>query len=145
MGEELLFQTQVQQNVETMQQYKFKRIVTTCPHCFNTIKNEYPEFGGNYEVIHHTQLLSELVKAGKLKPATPVKDKVVYHDPCYIGRYNDVFDAPRELLQSIPELELVEAPERNRERAMCCGGGGGNVWLEGWGQANRSTTFASSN
>ncbi|NTU81694.1 MAG: 4Fe-4S dicluster domain-containing protein [Chloroflexales bacterium] len=138
MGEELLFQTQVQQNVETMKQYKFKKVVTTCPHCFNTIKNEYPQFGGgagtDYEVVHHTELLAALVAEGKLKPATPVKEKVVYHDPCYIGRYNDIFDAPRDLLKSIPGVDLVEAPERNRERAMCCGGGGGNVWLEGWGK-----------
>jgi Fe-S oxidoreductase/nitrate reductase gamma subunit len=134
MGEELLYQTQVQTNVETMQQYKFKKIVTTCPHCFNTIKNEYPQFGGNYEVVHHTELLDNLVKAGKLKPVSPVNEKVVYHDPCYLGRYNEVFDPPREILQQIPGLELVEAPERNRERAMCCGGGGGNVWLEGWGK-----------
>jgi Fe-S oxidoreductase len=134
MGEELLYQTQVQTNVETMKQYKFKRIVTTCPHCFNTIKNEYPQFGGEYEVVHHTELLDSLVKAGKLKPTTPVNEKVVYHDPCYLGRYNDVYDPPREILQSIPGVELVEAPERNRERAMCCGGGGGNVWMEGWGK-----------
>jgi Fe-S oxidoreductase len=138
MGEELLFQSQVQQNVETMKQYKFKKVVTTCPHCFNTIKNEYPQYGGGagteYEVVHHTELLDGLVKAGKLTPTIPVEEKVVYHDPCYIGRYNDIYDAPRELLKSIPGVELVEAPERNRERAMCCGGGGGNVWMEGWGK-----------
>jgi Fe-S oxidoreductase len=135
MGEEMLYQAQVEQNVETMKQYKFKKIVTTCPHCFNTIKNEYPQFGGGgYEVIHHSELLAELVAAGKLKPTTPLNETVVYHDPCYIGRYNDIYDAPREMLASIPGLTLVEAPERNRERAMCCGGGGGNVWLEGWGK-----------
>ncbi len=138
MGEELLYQSQVQQNIETMKQYRFKRVVTTCPHCFNTIKNEYPQFGGGagteYEVVHHTQLLDELVKSGKLKPVRPINQTVVYHDPCYIGRYNDVFEPPRQVLQSIPGLNLVEAPERNRERAMCCGGGGGNVWLEGWGK-----------
>lgn len=134
MGEELLYQTQVQTNVETMGQYKFKKIVTTCPHCFNTIKNEYPQFGANYEVVHHTELLDGLVKAGKLTPVTPIEERVAYHDPCYLGRYNDVYDAPREILQSIPGVELVEAPERNRERAMCCGGGGGNVWMEGWGK-----------
>ncbi|MFV9503070.1 MAG: (Fe-S)-binding protein [Oscillochloridaceae bacterium umkhey_bin13] len=135
MGEEMLFQAQVQQNVETMKQYKFKKIVTTCPHCFNTIKNEYPQFGGGgYEVIHHTELLAGLVVEGKLKPTVKVEEKVVYHDPCYIGRYNDIYDAPRELLRSIPGVDLVEAPERNREKAMCCGGGGGNVWLEGWGK-----------
>ncbi len=138
MGEEMLYQAQVQQNVETMKQYKFKRVVTTCPHCFNTIKNEYPQFGGGagteYEVLHHSEMLAELVAQGKLKPSTQINETVVYHDPCYIGRYNDVFDAPRAVLQSIPGVKLVEAPERNRERAMCCGGGGGNVWLEGWGK-----------
>ncbi|NCC36611.1 MAG: (Fe-S)-binding protein, partial [Chloroflexia bacterium] len=138
MGEELLYQAQVEQNIETMKQYKFKTIVTTCPHCFNTIKNEYPQFGGgagiDYDVIHHTEFLARLVAEGTLKPVKPLGEKVVYHDPCYIGRYNDVYDAPRELLKSIPGLELVEAPERNRERSMCCGGGGGNVWLEGWGK-----------
>jgi Fe-S oxidoreductase len=135
MGEELLYQTQVQQNIETMKQYKFKKVVTTCPHCFNTIKNEYPQFdaGLDYEVIHHSDLLAQLVAAGKLKPTTRIEETVVYHDPCYIGRYNDIYDAPRQLLQSIPGIDLVEAPERNRERAMCCGGGGGNVWMEGWG------------
>ena len=138
MGEELLFQSQGQQNIETMKQYKFKRVVTTCPHCFNSIKNDYPQLGGGagseYEVIHHTELLDSLIKAGKLTPVTPVEEKVVYHDPCYLGRYNGVYDPPREILQSIPGVELVEAPERNRERAMCCGGGGGNVWMEGWGK-----------
>lgn len=135
MGEELLYQTQVQQNIETMKQYKFKKVVTTCPHCFNTIKNEYPQFdaGLSYEVVHHTDLLAQLVAAGKLTPTEKIEETVVYHDPCYIGRYNDIYDAPRQLLQSIPGIDLVEAPERNRERAMCCGGGGGNVWMEGWG------------
>ncbi|NJN16566.1 MAG: 4Fe-4S dicluster domain-containing protein [Oscillochloris sp.] len=138
MGEELLYQAQAEQNIETMKQYRVKRVVTTCAHCFNTIKNEYPQFGGtagvDYQVIHHTELLAELVAEGKLTPSTRVDEKVVYHDPCYIGRYNDVYDPPRRLLQSIPGIELVEAPERNRERAMCCGGGGGNVWMEGWGK-----------
>ncbi len=138
MGEELLYQAQVQQNIETMKQYKFKKVITTCPHCFNTIKNEYPQFGGGagteYEVIHHTEFLAQLVAEGKLKPSKPINQRVVYHDPCYIGRYNDVYDAPRQVLESIPGVDLVEAPERNRERAMCCGGGGGNVWMEGWGK-----------
>lgn len=138
MGEELLYQSQAQTNIETMKQYSFKQVVTTCAHCFNTIKNEYPQFGGtagvDYQVVHHSEFLAGLVAAGKLSPVTPVEEKVVYHDPCYIGRYNDVYDAPRELLRSIPGVELTEAPERNRERAMCCGGGGGNVWMEGWGK-----------
>jgi Fe-S oxidoreductase len=140
MGEELLFQQQAQQNVGTLGQYTFKRLVTTCAHCFNTIKNEYPQFGGragiDYEVVHHTEFLAQLVAEGKLTPTEKVEQKVVYHDPCYIGRYNDVYEPPRSVLQAIPGLELVEAPELNRQRAMCCGGGGGNAWLEGWGNKN---------
>jgi Fe-S oxidoreductase len=140
MGEELLYQQQAQTNIETMQQYKFQKLVTTCAHCFNTIKNEYPQFGGkagvDYQVIHHTDFLAQLIAAGKLTPTEQVNERVAYHDPCYIGRYNDIYDAPRSVLESIPGLELVEAPDWNRERAMCCGGGGGNVWLEGWGKKN---------
>jgi Fe-S oxidoreductase len=140
MGEELLYQQQAQTNIETMGQYKFRTVVTTCAHCFNTIKNEYPQFGGqagvDYEVIHHTDFLAQLVAAGRLTPTEPVRERVAYHDPCYIGRYNDIYDAPRSVLERIPGLELVEAPDWNRERAMCCGGGGGNVWMEGWGQKN---------
>jgi Fe-S oxidoreductase len=138
MGEELLFQAQAQANIETMHQYRFKKIVTTCAHCFNTIKNEYPQFGGragiDYQVVHHTDLLAQLVREGKLTPKRPINQKVVYHDPCYIGRYNDIYDSPRAVLQAIPGVQLVEAPDWNRERAMCCGGGGGNVWMEGWGK-----------
>jgi len=138
MGEELLYQQMAQTNVGTLGQYTFKRLVTTCAHCFNTIKNEYPQFGGragiDYEVIHHTEFLAQLVAEGKLTPTEQVDQRVAYHDPCYIGRYNDVYDAPRSVLQAIPGLELVEAPDWNRERAMCCGGGGGNVWMEGWGK-----------
>jgi Fe-S oxidoreductase len=140
MGEELLFQQQAQTNIETMNQYKFKRIVTTCAHCFNSIKNEYPQFGGtagvDYEVIHHTEYLAELIEEGKLKPTEAVNERITYHDPCYIGRYNDVYEEPRNVLKSIPGVELVEAPEWNRQRAMCCGGGGGNAWMEGWGKEN---------
>ncbi|KPL85229.1 (Fe-S)-binding protein [Herpetosiphon geysericola] len=137
MGEELLYEQQANTNIETMGQYKFKKIVTTCAHCYNTVKNEYPQFGGkagvDYEVVHHTEFLNDLVEAGKLNPTVPVNEKVVYHDPCYIGRYNDIYEEPRNVLSSIPGLELVEAGPRNREKAMCCGGGGGNAWLEGWG------------
>ncbi len=137
MGEEFLYQTQAQTNVETMSQYKFKTVVTTCAHCFNTIKNEYPRFGGGagtqYEVVHHTQFLARLVKEGRLTPSERVEERVAFHDPCYIGRYNDIYDDPRELLAAIPGVEVAEVPERNRQKAMCCGGGGGNVWMEGWG------------
>lgn len=138
MGEEMLYQQQAQTNIETMRQYTFKKVVTTCAHCFNTIKNEYPQFGGgagvDYEVVHHTDFLAQLVAEGRLRPTEQVNERVAYHDPCYIGRYNDIYDAPRNVLESIPGLELVEAPDWNRQRAMCCGGGGGNVWMEGWGK-----------
>jgi len=137
MGEELLFKQQAETNVETLGQYKFKTLVTTCAHCYNSHQNEYVQFGGragiDYQVVHHTDYLAQLVRDQKLQPVNEVKQKVAYHDPCYIGRYNDIVDSPRELLQSIPGIELVEAPEYNRQRAMCCGGGGGNAWLEGWG------------
>ncbi|MBX0330675.1 4Fe-4S dicluster domain-containing protein [Oscillochloris sp. ZM17-4] len=138
MGEEMLFQAQAEQNIETMKQYTFRQVVTTCAHCFNSIKNEYSQFGGkagvDYEVVHHTDFIAGLIAAGKITPTRAVNEKVAYHDPCYIGRYNDIYDSPRRALESIPGLTLVEAPERNRERAMCCGGGGGNVWLEGTGK-----------
>lgn len=137
MGEELLYQETAKSNVETMHQYRFGTVVTTCAHCFNTIKNEYPQFGGksgvDYQVVHHTEFLAHLVAEGQLQPSEAVNERVAYHDPCYVGRYNDVYDAPRQLLQSIPGVELAEVPEWNRQRAMCCGGGGGNVWMEGWG------------
>jgi len=136
MGEEMLYQQQAQTNIETMQQYKFQKLVTTCAHCFNTIKNEYPQFGGkagvDYQVIHHTDFLAQLIADGKLTPTEQVNERVAYHDPCYIGRYNDIYDAPRSVLESIPGIELVEEADWNRERAMGCGGCGGNVWLEGW-------------
>ncbi|MFN5934749.1 MAG: (Fe-S)-binding protein, partial [Roseiflexaceae bacterium] len=137
MGEELLFKQQAETNVETLGQYKFKQLVTTCAHCYNSHQNEYVQFGGkagvDYQVVHHTDFLATLVRDQKLTPVNEVPQKVAYHDPCYIGRYNDIYDAPRELLQSIPGIQLVEAPGQNRERAMCCGGGGGNAWMEGWG------------
>jgi Fe-S oxidoreductase len=138
MGEELLYQAQAETNIATMQQYSFKQVVTTCAHCFNTLKHEYPQFGGGagteYEVIHHTDLLAQLIGQGRLRLAHPVHERVVYHDPCYIGRYNEMYATPRTVLAGIPGVEMVEAPDANRERAMCCGGGGGNVWMEGWGK-----------
>jgi Fe-S oxidoreductase len=140
MGEELLYQQQAQTNVETLSRYRFNKVVTTCAHCFNTLRNEYPQFGSaagvDYQVVHHTDFLAQLVAEGRLQPSVQINERVAYHDPCYIGRYNDIYDAPRKVLTSIPGLELVEAPDWNRQRAMCCGGGGGNVWMEGWGKRN---------
>lgn len=129
-GNEYLFQTLAQQNIETLNRYGVKKIIASCPHCFNTLKSEYPQLGGNYEVIHHSQFLRELVEAGKLTPSKELAGIVAYHDPCYLGRYNEVFDQPRDVLRSIPGLDVREVPGHNRDRAMCCGGGGARVFME---------------
>lgn len=128
-GNEFLFQTLAKQNVETLQRYSVRKIVTTCPHCFNMLAREYPEFGGRFEVIHHTVLLHNLVQAGKLRPSQSIEATIAYHDSCYIGRYHGVYDAPREILRSIPGVQLVDAPE-SRSRGMCCGAGGAQMWKE---------------
>ena len=128
-GNEYLFQMYAQQNCEVLNTYKFNRIVTTCPHCFNTLANEYSDFGGHYTVVHHSDFLLELVKAGKLKPTRPVVGTVAYHDSCYLGRYNDIYNSPRELLRAIPGLKLVE-PTETGDRGMCCGAGGAQMWKE---------------
>ncbi len=129
MGQELLFQELATQNVETLNSAGAKKIVVTCAHCFNAISNEYPQLGGNYEVVHHTQLLARLVAEGKLVPAGEVDAAVTYHDPCYLGRHNRVFSPPREILGSVPGIRLTEMP-RNRERSFCCGAGGARMWME---------------
>jgi Fe-S oxidoreductase len=129
MGNEYLFQELCTQNIETFQKYGVRKIVTTDPHAFNTFKNEYPEFGLEAEVVHHTQLLADLLKEGRLKPTKRVEEKVAYHDSCYIGRYNDIYESPREILRAIPGIELLEM-ERNRQNALCCGAGGGRMWME---------------
>jgi len=129
IGNEFVFQMLAQQNVETLNEAKVKKIVATCPHCFNTLGNEYEQLGGKFEVVHHTQLLAHLVKEGKLVPVQPVDGGVTYHDPCYLGRHNRVFDAPREVLGSAIEGGLTEMP-RNSERSFCCGAGGARMWME---------------
>jgi Fe-S oxidoreductase len=129
MGGEFVFQMLAQQNVETLNEAKATKIVATCPHCFNTLGREYEQLGGNYEVVHHTQLLNELVQTGKLKPVSPVEGLATYHDPCYLGRHNKVYQPPRELIAKVGGLKVVEM-ERSKERSFCCGAGGARMWME---------------
>ncbi len=130
-GNEFLFQMQAMMNIQVLNGYDVKKIVTGCPHCFNTLKNEYPELGGNYEVIHHTQLLEQLFKEGKIqiKGGGEFKGKkITFHDPCYLGRANDVYEAPREVLQKL-DAELVEM-KRCKTKGLCCGAGGAQMFKE---------------
>lgn len=129
LGNEFLFQELATKNIEEFQKAEVKKIVTIDPHAYNIFKNEYPDFGLEAEVYHHTEILYELVRDGKLVPKHAVNEKITFHDSCYLGRYNDVYDPPREILKSIPGVQLVEM-ERNRETGMCCGAGGGLMWME---------------
>jgi len=129
MGNEFVFSMLAQRCVETLNAVGARKIVASCPHCFNTIANEYPQLGGNYEVMHHTQVLARLVADGKLTPVTPVDEKITYHDPCFLGRHNKVFTAPREIMEQVPGVRAQEM-HRCKERGFCCGAGGARMWME---------------
>ena len=129
IGNEFVFSMLAQQNIETLNEAGVKKVVASCPHCFNTISREYPQLGGNYEVIHHTQLLAKLVADGTIKPVQRVEEKLTYHDPCFLGRHNKVFTPPRQILDAVPGVEAEEM-HRCKNRGFCCGAGGARMWME---------------
>jgi len=129
LGEEYLYQTLQQANVAAINRYRFRKVITHCPHCFNTIKNEFPQFGGTYEVLHHSQVIDELLRAGRIRPRKALDATLAFHDSCYLGRYNGILEAPRRVARSVPGLRVVELP-RSGARGLCCGGGGGHMWME---------------
>jgi Fe-S oxidoreductase len=133
-GNEYLFSTLAEANAQTLRGYQeqggIRTIITTCPHCFNTLKNEYPDFGAHFEVVHHTDFLLGLLAEKRLVPKRAVSAKVAYHDSCYLGRYNDIYDAPRDILRSIAGVELVEVTGASRQKGLCCGAGGAQMFME---------------
>jgi Fe-S oxidoreductase len=129
IGNEFVFSMLAQQNIETLNEAGVKKVVASCPHCFNTISREYPQLGGNYEVIHHTQLLATLVADGKITPVTKIEEKLTYHDPCFLGRHNKVFTPPRQIIEAVPGT-TAEEMHRCKNRGFCCGAGGARMWME---------------
>ncbi|OFZ20179.1 MAG: hypothetical protein A2X94_09755 [Bdellovibrionales bacterium GWB1_55_8] len=129
IGNEYLYQTLAKANIETLNRYNVKRIVTACPHCYNTLKNEYKEFGGNYDVFHHSQYIAKLIGEGRIKPTKSLDATVTFHDSCYLGRWNNIYGEPRSVIQALPAARMVEMSQ-NHDQAMCCGAGGGRMWME---------------
>lgn len=129
IGNEYLYQILAKGNIETLNRYQIKKIVTACPHCFNVIKNEYPQLGGNYEVYHHSQLIAELIASKKIKPTQSAEKTVTFHDSCYLGRWNNIYKEPRSIIDSIPAIKRVEM-KNSHDQSMCCGAGGGRMWME---------------
>jgi len=128
-GNEMLFQMMAQENIETLNNYKVKKIITACPHCLNALKHDYPQLGGNYEVFHHAQFIDQLVESGKIKLKQSLEGALTYHDPCYLGRYNSVYEQPRSILRSVAKDGLKELGRHGSE-SFCCGAGGGRMWME---------------
>jgi Fe-S oxidoreductase len=135
-GEESLWTSLAEQNIATIKQCRFDRIMSTDPHTYHTLKNEYPSLGGSWTVVHHTELLSELVQGGRLNFVSKLPRRVTYHDPCMLGRYNSVYEAPRELIRSVG-ADLIEMP-RNRSNSFCCGAGGGRIWMQDIGKTGQT-------
>ncbi len=128
LGNEYLFQSLVQENMKTLRSYGIKKVITQCPHCFNTLKNEYPQFGGNFEVVHHTEFIAGLIEMGKIKVKGGMGGTITYQDPCYLGRHNGIYRSPREII-NILGFRLVEMRGSSQE-SFCCGAGGGRIWME---------------